>query len=432
MNIARGSRSIVRPEILTPYSPRILRDAVEFSLAALQRLTLLSDGSNVSAEDKDMQCITHTNSWIKAEADVFQNDGTVLPIAFRSADESIATVDAYGKVTYVKNGNVNIIGSYCGSQKGVSVDVAVYQQATPSTYLSYLTGSLGRHICDVFDTAIQSVTPENCNAGTKTGNLYTDFVAYDVAYSHRNPNFWLSDYDWSGTLLYITVPALNGVIGTTIHATLISPRHAISVRHSHPLVGQLVTYLDADGVLQTFTVVAESSAPMDSDGPIILKLDRDIPSSMCFYEVLPASSTLLHYLPNLANFALPLIQLARYRQTCFWGMRYLADVYPALFRQLLPTIGYFSIYQSNPVNGYPETLTYNTDYANLVASNGGGDSGSSMFLPINGKLVALPGYCGFFPYQEFYDWANNEMATLDGGSSYRLSYVDLSDFDYFE
>jgi hypothetical protein len=74
---------------------------------------------------------------------------------------------------------------------------------------------------------------------------------------------------------------------------LVTPRHITSCEHSHPVVGDTVTFRDKNGVTQTKTVIAESGVAGDN---WVGYLDSNV-TGITPYSVLPANATTTTKIP---------------------------------------------------------------------------------------------------------------------------------------
>lgn len=322
-------------------------------------------------------------------------------LIWSSSNNSIATVDEYGFVTHVSDGNV-VITLTVGAQSATqSLTMATTGGTTSDdTFVSYAVGSLAKHISDTVDSRL---------AGKSAATALKIFTSQDhitPAYV-RNPNVWCADLPHVLTCL----SPWNSTGGPRMAGTLVSPIHPVLAKHYQPAINSIMRFVGADGtVYDRMLIDKKSLATISGHYPDITigLLDSPLPSeNFAFAKVLPDDYA--DYLPtafNAIDGRLPSLTLDQEEK----GL--VTDVYSE---------GNSTVFT---IPTEPQRLAF---YENKI----GGDSGNPALFIINGEPVILTvwtyGGAGSGTSIRGQKAAINALMTELGGG-YQLTEVDLSEF----
>lgn len=270
-------------------------------------------------------------------------------------------------------------------------------------------GELYEHIDMVIDSRIGGVSVLAAMALFSTANHATPSYT-------RNASNWAADYVDELT----AISPWNSASGTQKAGILISPRHVLFATHYYPATSSTIRFVAADGSVCDRTLSAvESLAVSDAPGLYpdltVGLLNSDVDAGIRFAKVLPASAV-TDKLPNLNTYHLPAASTDQEGKLLVrnWVNHPVATS---------PT-AYCAFQQ--PIGG-GDDIARNAFYEGLVS----GDSGSPLFVFINGELVLLTvatfGNEGAgTSVTAFIDDVNAAMTTLGGG--YQLTEADVSGF----
>jgi hypothetical protein len=177
---------------------------------------------------------------------------------------------------------------------------------------------------------------------------------------------------------------------------LVSPRHITSCLHSHPVVGNQVTFRDKDGVAQTKTITAISNAGNTTD-IWIGYLDSAV-TGITPYSVLPSNTTATTKIPLAAQntsaytpMPMGMYGFVAKQRNPFGGGDYIRQMQLGVIGNIAGSMDSNSCYagagvltQQGTTYTYPQ-ITNPSDlrypYKNWFTFVIGGDSGSPIFLP---------------------------------------------------
>jgi hypothetical protein len=322
--------------------------------------------------------------------------------------------------SYVSDGNAMLTVEFVDGETITKQAAATTSETQPDTFVSFVPGSLGRHVFDqARGLANNSTSPLSHYA------LYSTFNGTTNTYV-KSQTSWAASLDFSGMMV-------NKVGSPGIHrVSAITPHHAIGASHFGPQVGDVIYFCDQNNQTVARTVSARADLGGDTDCCIV-RFSEALPASVAKYRTLP--STWQDYAPINKNnqpafdtrcFNWPIVLTSHYRWDAGWsGQRsgrfaYIAQVY--------------RLAQNSAVNFVLFRAT--AEFANYTGEESGirgGDSGGPCFFIINGELVLV--HCFFGgnggPYHpSFLSQINAALDTLGpGGQTYET--VDLSAFTNF-
>ncbi|MEB3214529.1 MAG: hypothetical protein VKL39_24485, partial [Leptolyngbyaceae bacterium] len=326
-------------------------------------------------------------------------------ITVTSSNEAVATVEGT-TARHVSDGSATITLSAPCRTLALPLTFASQGGVTSTQFSSYVNGSAARHASDQIDTRL---------AGKSAASALAVYTTQDHASGIyvRNPSLWCADVDLTA------VSPWNSTDGVRRAGVLISPRHVLFAAHYQPDTGATIRFIAADNTVVTRTISNKTTfpgyIPYHPDFTIGV-LDSDVPASIGFAKVLPASYA-----------------------TSFPGAAAWGKVASLCFDQEEKALvqdwrGAYSLWDVT-VSAVRDYCGFNTPtdakrlefFENKIT----GDSGNPAFLIINGELVLLTvlTYGGAGAGTELpprIATLNSMMASLGGG--YSLTEVDLSGF----
>lgn len=384
----------------TPGSMKITSWNVMFDIALDVINTVIEPGGSEESVVDDLNVTTYTEATILTEGQLsaynFNPAEASRLVEFESLDESMGTVDQYGRVTRVSDGDVPVLLKSFWAIRRYDVPVVLTPGAVTTISNSFVDGCMGKEISDNIDNLIGDVTSENANT-------YKPIFSIQ---DHTNGIYIRNTSCWAYSLDLTCISPWNSYGGAYRAGTLISPRHIALANHYGIPSGSTIRFITTDNQIITRTV-GSSLQPAGYNDIKIAVLDSDVPSSISFAKVLPANWA--SYLPGLA-FGVPTIFTDQEEKA-------LINVW-----KNMPNEDTHKVYFVSPTDAYEHRLAL---YEPVV----GGDSGNPCFIIVNGELVLLTTWwsvnTGSF-YTDFIDAINTVMTTLGGG--YQLTQVDLSSF----
>lgn len=274
---------------------------------------------------------------------------------------------------------VNIYVEKYGYKKSYEMNIRS-QSEDVTTFINYVSGSLGEHIKN-----------QTSQLSGSDQNIYGD-------YGIRNINVWTEDIDLTGIAFWNSR-------ANNVHrgGVLISPRHILMVKHLnyHLQPGDTVRYITNSNTVVERTVQAISD--FSSHDKVVGLLNSDVPNTVKFYKIMP--SDWQDYLSVFDNSEVPIIHVNKSRK----------------------------IFQRYRISGFSDYYSLAHKTANIKSAEIiSGDSGQPFFHIINGELVLLsvntssstsPGI------SDVISEINSRMTSLGGG--YTLTTIDLSGFNYY-
>lgn len=330
---------------------------------------------------------------------------------------SIITLDGNGDATRLQNGLASIDIATPVGRRNYSRIMST-SSIPKKAWQSFVAGSLGKHIVDSMLALISGKTVSSTTHAAFTSNNYLTATPAVV----RNPNLYCAALNLTG----ISVMGAGG--NGYIHpGMLISPRHVIGATHFHG-TGPWV-WLGTDGQYHSASL-AQGYAIANTD-IWIGYLNASI-SNCAILKVLPANY--INYLPNadgdlLLN--LPILSKTAHSGTPaaatgagdWWTINHIL--------MLIQMTGNKRWFAYQRFDSDIAALPTEAWHVPIV----GGDSGSPLFILINGELVLIGAHLGavtgdtYSNYITEIEAAMNSLGAAQGDmTSYSLNKVDLSAF----
>jgi hypothetical protein len=315
----------------------------------------------------------------------------------RSADPALLAPSATDPFlwSYVGSGSAQLTMSTATSTYRTNVTTGTSTGQTVDVWVSNVSGTLRAEVDSEIDTRITGETPSTAIP------LWTTRTPSTQTYV-RNLGCWGADIDLTPHAAYNSVtwdyqPGIGGI-------TLISPRHVIGAAHTGlPNVGATYHFVSADNVVCSRTVTA--AVNIGTTDVRIGVLSSDVDAGISFCRVLPAAWAAK--LPTLSTRQIAAARITRQQKLVVHELHSLGDV--------------VSMHQ-------PRSSTRSSFF--IEAENG--DSGSPLFLVIDGKPVLLTTLYSSSTGPSIISHRaaiNAAMTALGGG--YQLSDVNLSAFTTF-
>lgn len=307
------------------------------------------------------------------------------------------------QITRLADGASNIIAHTAHLRRRLDVSFARVGGQTVDTLISYLSGSLAKHVSDSMAARLAGKTAANKPIFTTQNHITPTYT--------RNVNCWLNGVDLTA------ISPWNSAGSNFAAGVAISPRHVAIATHFVYGAGTAVRFVTNDNQVVTRTVTATQSLvdtiPFARDLTICL-LDSDLPASITPCKVMPANFA--NYLPNIEKFGLTVFGTDYEEHAVTKDLRnieYLANENQWVLACINCT--------ESPASLLTETII-------------GGDSGNPVFMIVNGEIVLLTlwstgGGGQGTSHHKFIPETNAAMASLGGG--YQLETVSLSPFTDF-
>lgn len=390
ITVVPGSRKITAPA----YAEH------QFSLSRSEVQELVSEGSTQEITLADITYTRHTSAAFRRNSQIVVDAPNSYQVRFRSLDPEVATVDSSGKVSWVSDGDARIlVRPYKNITRRIFVPVKSEPSDTLDVPLYYVAGSLGLHMTEQIDSAIDSKTLAAKAMYTTIDHITPQYI--------RNTDCWLH-----GVTGLTAMSVWNSDLGNRKFGVLVSPRHAVFAKHYAVVVGATVRFITTDNQIVDRTITARqglSGTGIANDVTVGI-LDSDV-EGVDFVKVLPTDFH--NYWPGHNIFQAPIAVSDQQKK--------------ALIKDV-----------SSIVSGPFLTYKVPTDAQRLLFHESliGGDSGSPTFAIINNELALLTTHttrvAGPLYSLENFDRINTIMANLQGGDSpYQLTPIDLNGFTDF-
>ena len=367
---------------------------VGFTVTATPRDHRISSSGQSDRTDRDANLRDYTPAVVDHEYDISATSDVILneSIVWESLNTGIASVDIYGHVTRIADGLATIVGKTSKINRGVRVVVSRQAGTAMTSFLSWVSGSLGEHCGNSVDALLIGKTPS-------AAEPIFSVQDHDASVYVRNTNCW-------GVGLDLTcLSPWNSDLGPRRAGTLISPRHFLAAWHyrffglpGNPKTLRFITA--SNQVVERQVVDGQRVGTTDAWVGV---LDSDVPNSISFAKLLPANAA--DYLPGV-QYGVPLLCLDQEEKAS------VADLCQ------MTTLAVCRI----PVDS--QRLAFFED--KIV-----GDSGNPGFVIINSEPILVttwtagPAGAGT-NLSAFLTGINSAMTSLGGG--YQATTVDLSAF----
>ena len=359
---------------------------------------VLSGGSTSSVTNQDINVTRSTGAttasdwrWEYVPSPYNLSSITVT----RSADPALLTPSVSDPYlwSYVGNGTAQLTMTTETSTYRTNVTNTTSTAETVDVWVSNVSGSLRDEADSEIDTRITGETPATAIP------LWTTRTPGTQTYV-RNLGCWGADIDLTPHAAYNSdteayQPGIGGI-------TLISPRHVIGASHTGmPSVGTTYHFVTADNVVCVRTVTA--AVNIGTTDVRIGILSSDVDAGIDFCRVLPDAWAAK--LPTLSTRHIACARINRQQK---------------LAVHELHSLTIYSAYLQQPLGA---------TRAGFHVPAVSGDSGSPLFLVVNGEMVLMATLysSGSGPFVTAHRAAINAAMTSLGGS-YQLTDADLSSF----
>lgn len=345
-----------------------------------------------------------------ASTDMVVNDAAITRIVSAYSDPyydfivsgnapglTLTALDATGvfvgnRLTRVSNGTCRVRASTWLKSEIFTCNMTRINDNQYDILRYYESGSLARHMVDLFATLI----------GSKTS---TSKPIYSTQ-NHTSPSYTRNIDCWAYPINATAISPWNSRGSNTRAGTAISPRHIILAEHYPLAINDTIRFITSDNVVITRTISnVQQVANYDLQ---IAVLDADLPGTITPLKVPPAN--VLNYLPSIALFPIPLLATDQEEKALT------KETWPTNWNSYGIKYGAFQNASTDPTSRMTETII-------------GGDSGNPVCMLINGEAVLISDwfgpYLGLF-YPTLISEINSAITTLGGGHT--LSTVDLSSF----
>lgn len=221
--------------------------------------------------------------------------GVVPSLTYGSTNTGVLANPASGVSAAVSSGrSVLFARSASGEVSAIVADTVVTGATTTPYYANgFVNGSLAKHLNDQILAAQSGKTASDAPLFTTRDDATATYA--------RNANCWLSGADLT------SISAWNSATGNGGGGVLITPRHAIYIRHCayHPVVGSTVRFVTSGNQVVTATVDAVRRHPAngvnnelytDCSGFLphpwdvtVVRFSADLPASISPMKTLPSS-----------------------------------------------------------------------------------------------------------------------------------------------
>jgi hypothetical protein len=397
-----------------PYNIDITSDLVELAGNSSGSQTfkdrVYSYKASASFKSKYLLSITEKN---------INNTASTISLTTDSSSISLVkTSDTLWVCNYVSDGMAKIVAT---NSLGVKRILNVQSFSTNSSYAysftNYATGSLAQHL-------VQILSRLNNNPSLPIFSTQNPATQEYI----RNSNCWVNDIDFTSKGVWNT----SGGFG--MGGCLLTRKHMIFTSHSNyfPSVGSQIHFAEKSAAtnqkepIYIGTVVNVSNSI--SGDKRLIRLSSDVPSVISPAKILPSNFS--SYFPN---------QRIGDNCNCVSGDGDLSIPAVWIDQNNVARLRLISINRDDSF--YQKSSTAYASYSQYAPSAVAGDSGSPIYLIINGSAVFLSnhtgpefGYCLIrhqdeYPYYSIIQQIKNQITAW--GDSHTISTVDLSSFNSY-
>jgi len=400
--------------------------AEDFSYSILET-PIVSGGTAADASFYDATNSLTTGAGVVNNCQIQVQDSFLLPgHSFVNQAPAVASMDSIGNMALLTPGTAQVdIVTPVGTRR---LSRALTGSIASSTvFKAYKAGSLGEHVTNAINALISGKTPGKATqqfASANNFNLTTPAVT-------RNASLFTSAYD-ATAISVMRVDISGNNLGSAFPVLLISPRHVIAASHILGGKGKVV-WLDSTGVYHTANIISISQDTVNDIG--VGYLDTAI-TGITPFSFLPLNW--LNYLGSLnypVGFSASLMHLP-----CLSRLQHPddSDSYLSAMCVYELTSFYSSTGQSTQVRSGSHVSAAYQPWADGTIGVRGGDSGSPIMFPINGKLVLISahytagGGANWAYYSTWIGAQMNGLATAAGdATAYAMLRADLSAFTQY-
>lgn len=352
-------------------------------------------GSDVTADVLDASVRTITTDYSDPYYDI-NVLGTDASVTLTALDATGSLAD--GRLTRVSDGDCRVVAKHPFMSRTVTLDMSRVNDNEYQELVSYLTGSLAKHVVDQTTALI-------------SGKTAADMPIYTLQ-NHAGASYTRNTNCWAAPLNLTAISPWNSRGGAYRAGTAITPRHVLLATHYPLAASDTIRFVAADNTVVDRTIESVYDLPQDNPYDIdvqIAKLNADLPASITPLKFLPANA--YDYLPSWHEWKIPLLYTNQFEKMA-------CGLSTAVTNPVVDSIRVWTTTEA----------PYATMYANILI----GDSGSPVMLVVNGSLVLVSHWTSFGvgnAHHKLLTEIATALTTLGGGHS--LSTVDLSSFtDY--
>lgn len=380
--------------------PNINKESFKLILNKQQRIT--SEGTPVSIvtiDDRNMQSYSNA-SYVEDVLAMAITNGYFGNIKYESQNSVTSKSNSdCCTLLYGNNGTaiIKATDDY-GFSQIEKINITSYNASPISKFYSWSSGSIAKYLND-------NMTSMLVNADANNKNLFTNSVIGSPSSYNRNSNLWIKNIDFT------CISPWNSTGNNTRAGTLISKKHVIFCKHLsfYPTVNSTIKFVTNDNETITRTLIKVTPVgDLNSFAPdvVIGTLDSEVPNTISPVKILP--STYVNFFPTHKTYS-----QSEYNINCILTLNQFKNVGLASLN---------NFYNNNFALSVP------VGYQSFSQSIISGDSGSPVFIILNGQLVLLGVFSGQNGGEltcKYTSEINNIMA-IDG--SYSLAEINLSSF----
>lgn len=378
----------------------------EFELVLSKTNRILNQGtSSTPIVSGDMNLSSSINaSYVEDILASINGKGYFDYIEYEALNSTI-TKSGDNAFSYEQNGTAIIKATNIyGFSQLAKIDIKSFNPTTIYNFISWVNGSLSKHINDNMVNILSSANSNN-------NNLFLNNVTGTPTTYTRNTNLWMSNIDFT------CFSPWNSTGQNTMAGTLISKKHVIFCKHLsfYPKQNATIKFVTNDNQIITRTLTKITPmGDLNAFAPDITigTLNEEMPDSIKVVPIFP--SNYKDYIFSLKKMFTPFsligaITMHQDKKIGLASIRYLVD----------------SLNGASFTLGSPSPFGYSS-FGKAVVE---GDSGSPVFTLINNNLVLIGVFTGSggggMPTQ--YISEINAIMAIDG--PYSLTTVDLSSFN---
>ena len=370
---------------------------LNFHVDALESSVIVTQGTTSVVTSNDASVNRSISSTVDNRFDisVVRDAGLIDPLYAAVVTVTGGTL-AGNTVTRIADGTCVILVATPWLTKAKSVMFARTGGATTDSLMTYVAGSLAKHITDAMTTLT-------------AGKTSADIPMYTTL-DHTTPAYVRNAACWAASIDMTALSVWNSALGGLYAGTAITPRHIIYASHFAIPVGTTLRFVTNTNAIVTRTLTASYVLPSSNNRDTTIGLlDSGLPGSITPVKLLP--SNFANYIPSVEKFRLDII-----------AMNYRKNV---LAKQLV------SLQYVTGTTKYLLLLNSNS-HTTLDQSIISGDSGHPSFVLVNGVLVLLSLWSGGTngpAFHAFLSEIDAGLASLGGG--YSVSTVSLAGFNVY-
>jgi hypothetical protein len=327
-------------------------------------------------------------------------DGLAFTPSYVSSNTAVATWDgANSKLVHNGDGNVNLTVT-AGSITHVQPYTLTTTGGNQTVISAWLIPSIGS---DSF-SYVQALQASSTSTAVA---MFSDISGSSYI---RNSSIWTGTLNLTGISPWNSF-GWGGEGGVQRAGVLVAPDIIICANHFYLPDGTQIIFVTQNGI--TYSRIITAGAQIAGSDIYLAKLDSALPSEIKAYKIAPLN--FISYASDGRMYPLPMIAK---NQTLQIHEQELVSMYESGTNVVGPY--YSSSWKPQPT--YPASQPFGyTAYS--------GDSGSPLFLVLNGELVLHSVYTGVGNGATIYQYVSAINAQIDAwGGAYHLTTVDLSNY----